>query len=92
MLYEVITVGIMVMVLEFALGHSTKGSAPLALRRLGKNFEWIGWLAVATAFIITTYYTAIIACVITSYSIHYTKLYEAQKWASFWRPLVLPLA
>ncbi|MBA2864494.1 sodium-dependent transporter [Methanococcus maripaludis] len=54
-------VGIMVMVLELALGHSTKGSAPLALRRLGKNFEWIGWLAIATAFIITTYYTAIIA-------------------------------
>ena len=54
-------VGIMVMVLELALGHSTKGSAPLALRRLGKSFEWIGWLAVATAFIITTYYTAIIA-------------------------------
>lgn len=53
-------VGIPIMILEIALGHSTKGSAPLAFRRVGRKSELIGWFGVLTGFIITTYYVVII--------------------------------
>ncbi|WP_230741842.1 sodium-dependent transporter [Methanooceanicella nereidis] len=56
-----ILVGITVMMLELVLGHSTKGSAPLALKRLkAKGSEWIGWLGVMAGFVILTYYMIII--------------------------------
>lgn len=36
--------GISLMILEFAIGHKFRASAPLAMRRLGSRaFEWIGW-------------------------------------------------
>jgi len=54
-------VGVAVLLLELALGHSTKGSAPLAFKRLHEKSEWIGWLGVTSGFIITTYYMAIIS-------------------------------
>ncbi|MBP2143718.1 NSS family neurotransmitter:Na+ symporter [Methanococcus voltae] len=53
-------VGVTVLALEFVIGHSTKGSAPLAWKRLNGKFEWLGWLSVFTAFVITTYYMAIL--------------------------------
>ncbi|XRP97735.1 sodium-dependent transporter [Methanocaldococcus sp. 16A] len=54
-------VGILLMVLEFAIGHYTKKSAPLALEKLYKGSEWAGWFAVISGFIITSYYVVIIA-------------------------------
>ena len=53
-------VGIPIMILEIALGHATRGSAPLAFRRISEKSELIGWFAVLTGFIITTYYVVII--------------------------------
>lgn len=58
---SLIAVGIPIMLLELGMGHSTNGSAPLALRRVSKNSEWVGWIAVGSGFIITTYYAVIIA-------------------------------
>jgi NSS family neurotransmitter:Na+ symporter len=54
-------VGIPLIILEFAIGHYTKKSAPLALERLYKGSEWAGWFAVISGFIITSYYAVIIA-------------------------------
>ena len=54
-------VGIPLMILEFAIGHYTKKSAPLALEKLYKGSEWAGWFAVISGFIITSYYAVIIA-------------------------------
>ncbi|ADC69079.1 sodium:neurotransmitter symporter [Methanocaldococcus sp. FS406-22] len=54
-------VGIPLMILEFAIGHYTKKSAPLALEKLHNGAEWAGWFAVISGFIITSYYAVIIA-------------------------------
>ncbi|MCS7130963.1 MAG: sodium-dependent transporter, partial [Archaeoglobaceae archaeon] len=35
--------GISLLMVEFALGHKFKASAPMAMRQIGRKFEWIGW-------------------------------------------------
>lgn len=52
--------GISLMILEFAIGHKFKASAPLALKKISRKFEWIGWWAVVGGMIITMYYTVVI--------------------------------
>src|SRR5699024_2694127 len=54
--------------MEFTMGHKYRGSAPLTYRRMNKRTEGIGWWAVLVAFVISTYYSTIIAWAI-SYSI-----------------------
>ncbi|WP_292460785.1 sodium-dependent transporter [Methanothermococcus sp.] len=63
-------VGIPLLLLEFSVGHSTKGSAPLAFKRINEKSEWVGWLAVFSGFTITTYYMVIIGwCLYYLYNI-----------------------
>jgi len=54
------TAGISLIILELALGSKFKGAAPLALKRANKRFEWIGWWAALSGFIITMYYVVIV--------------------------------
>lgn len=54
-------VGIPVLLLDYALGHKYRGSAPLTFRRLTKKAEFLGWWQVAVSFIILVYYAVIIA-------------------------------
>jgi neurotransmitter:Na+ symporter, NSS family len=57
-----LTAGIPILFLDYAIGHRFRGSAPLSLRRLGgKGLESLGWFQVAIAFVISLYYTAVIA-------------------------------
>ncbi|HEB01964.1 MAG TPA: sodium-dependent transporter, partial [Nitrospirae bacterium] len=57
-----ITAGIPLLILEFAIGHERIGSAPLAFAKLSRHGEWIGWWAVIfVMFGIELYYTTIIA-------------------------------
>lgn len=72
-LFALLTAGIPILILEFTMGHKYRGSAPLTFRRINKKAEWIGWWGVAVAFIISTYYSVIIAWSI-SYSIFSLKL------------------
>ncbi|GGA67564.1 sodium-dependent transporter [Pseudoclavibacter endophyticus] len=64
-LVALLTAGIPILFLDYAIGHRFRGSAPAAFRRLGGRFgrwaESIGWFQVAICFVIATYYTAIIA-------------------------------
>lgn len=60
-LFALLTAGIPLLVLEYTLGHKYRGSAPKSYGRLGKGLEWIGWWQVAVSFIISTYYSVIIA-------------------------------
>ena len=55
-----LTAGIPIMILEFGLGHKMKRSAPGAFKKLGANWEWLGWWQAAISFVIAVYYTAII--------------------------------
>jgi len=55
------TAGIPLMILELSLGHKFQGSAPHSLCSIKKKWEWLGWWAILTGFIITIYYNVIIA-------------------------------
>ncbi|WP_035699504.1 sodium-dependent transporter [Glycomyces tenuis] len=60
-LVALLTAGIPLLIMEFTIGRRFKGSAPVALRRLNKNAEAIGWWQVAISMVIAVYYAAIIA-------------------------------
>src|SRR5699024_2023900 len=76
-LIALLTAGIPFLIMEFIMGHRYRGSAPLTYKRMNKKSEWIGWLVVLVAFVISTYYSVIIAWAIM-YSIFSFKL----KWGS----------
>ncbi|WP_137846003.1 sodium-dependent transporter [Microbacterium sp. 2FI] len=64
-LVALITAGIPILFLDYALGHRFRGASPTAFRRVGGAFgrwtESLGWFQVAIAFVIGLYYTAVIA-------------------------------
>ncbi len=53
--------GIPLLFLDYALGHRYRGSAPKVFRRIKPWAETIGWIQVGVAFFITIYYAVIIA-------------------------------
>ena len=57
-----LTAGIPILFLDYAIGHRYRGSAPLALRRAaGAKGEVLGWFQVLICVFIAIYYTAVIA-------------------------------
>ncbi|MBL3686602.1 sodium-dependent transporter [Leucobacter zeae] len=57
-----LTAGIPILFLDYAIGHRFRGSAPLALRRLaGRLGEGLGWFQVLICVFIAVYYTAVLA-------------------------------
>lgn len=56
-----LTAGIPILMLDYALGHRFRGSAPAVFRRLGHRFEFIGWLQVGICMVIAAYYIVILA-------------------------------
>ena len=72
-LVALFTAGIPLMILEFGLGHKTEGSAPEAFRKVNKNFEWFGWMAILVGFFIVCYY-AVIMSYCFSFAYHSTTL------------------
>ncbi|TYR78682.1 sodium-dependent transporter [Priestia megaterium] len=60
-LFALLTAGIPILIMEFAIGHKYKGSSPLSFARLNRKAEWLGWWQVAISFVISVYYSVIIA-------------------------------
>ena len=60
-LIALLTAGIPLLFLDYAMGHRYRGSAPLIFRRFKKWSEPAGWIQVGICFFITIYYAAIIA-------------------------------
>ncbi|WP_051218468.1 sodium-dependent transporter [Nocardioides insulae] len=60
-LVALLTAGIPFLFLDYAMGHRTRGSAPLAFARMRKWTEGLGWWQVAICFVIACYYAAILA-------------------------------
>lgn len=60
-LIALLTAGIPLLFLDYAIGHKNRGSAPLAFRRLTPKAEGLGWWQVAICFIIAVYYAVVIA-------------------------------
>lgn len=66
-LFALLTAGIPILIMEFSLGHKYRGSAPMTLNKVSRKSEFIGWWAVIVAFLISTYYSVIVAWAV-SYS------------------------
>jgi len=65
-----LTAGIPLMIVEYALGVRYQGSAAKSFKQVGKGWEWIGWWALMIGSVISFYY-----CVIMAWSWQY--LYHA---------------
>ena len=56
------TAGIPLLILEFSLGHMSRGSPPTAFAKtVGKKWEWAGWFAVFAPFLVAAYYVVVIS-------------------------------
>ena len=51
--------GIPLLILEFYLGQSSQQGAPGAWKKIGKNWEILGWFAIFIGFVIVSYYAVI---------------------------------
>src|SRR5690606_24942196 len=60
-LVALLTAGIPILFLDYALGHRYRGSAPTVFRRLFRGGEALGWFQVAISFVIMCYYAVILA-------------------------------
>ena len=60
-LVALLTAGIPLLFLDYAIGHRWRGSAPMAWRRFRRWAEFIGWWQVLICVIIAIYYALIIA-------------------------------
>lgn len=77
-LFALLTAGIPILIMEFTIGHKYRASAPLSFFRMeGKKAEWLGWWGVFVAFVISTYYSVIIA-----WAIKYTFYSFNLSWGS----------
>lgn len=56
-----LTTGIPLLLAEYAFGARAKTGAPHAMRKISPRVEWVGWWAILTAFVILTYYMAVMA-------------------------------
>ena len=55
-----LTAGIPLLFLDFAIGHRHRAAAPLSFRRLNKHFEVFGWWQVMVNVIIGLYYAVVL--------------------------------
>lgn len=76
-LFALLTAGISILVLEYAIGQKMRGSSPLSFRRLSKKWEWMGWWQTAIAFVILTYYIVIIG-----WAISFTYFSFGKQWGN----------
>jgi len=61
-LTALVVAGISLLLLEYAVGHRTRGSAPVAYKQVGKGWEWVGWMTINIAmFGILIYYAVVLA-------------------------------
>ncbi len=72
-LFAMITVGIPFMIMEFAMGHKYKGTAPRVFARLNSKFAWLGWFQVLIAITISVYYVTIIGWTISYLGMSFTQ-------------------
>ena len=60
-LFALLTAGIPILILEFAIGHKHRRSAPGSLGQIRRGFAGIGWWQLVISFVISVYYAAVIA-------------------------------
>lgn len=60
-LVALLTAGIPILFLDYAIGHRYRAAPPLAFRRLRKGAEPLGWFQILLSFVIAVYYAAVLA-------------------------------
>ena len=60
-LFALLTAGIAILILEYAIGHRKQGSAPYSFFRISAKMEWLGWWQTFISFVILTYYVVIVS-------------------------------
>jgi NSS family neurotransmitter:Na+ symporter len=81
--FAILTAGIPILILEFTIGHKFRGGAPVALGRMNKKWEFLGWFQSAVAFFITVYYVAIVSWAISYIGFAATKAWGTDTAAFF---------
>ncbi|WP_323791150.1 sodium-dependent transporter [Nocardioides sp.] len=76
-LVALLTAGIPFLLLDYAIGHRHRGSAPLSFARLNRRTEGIGWWQVGICFVIAVYYAGVLA-----WALRYVFFSIDQKWGS----------
>lgn len=74
-LVALLTAGIPLLFLDYAIGHRWRGSAPAAWRRFRRWTEFIGWWQVLISLVIALYYALILA-----WALNYTIFSLDQRW------------
>ena len=74
-LVALLTAGIPLLMLDYAVGHRYRGSAPLSFRRLHPKLETIGWWQLAICVVIAVYYALIIG-----WAMQYTVFSFSKAW------------
>ncbi|KXZ40563.1 neurotransmitter:Na+ symporter, NSS family [Alkalithermobacter thermoalcaliphilus JW-YL-7 = DSM 7308] len=60
-IFALFTAGIPLMIMELGFGSKMKGAAPLAFRKLGGKWEFLGWWQVMIPLVVMTFYSCVIA-------------------------------
>jgi NSS family neurotransmitter:Na+ symporter len=81
-LVALFTAGIPLMILEFSLGHKYSLPAPLALKKVRKGFEGLGWFMLLIGFGIVTYYAVVMGWCF-NYLLHSVNLSWGQNTEAF---------
>lgn len=81
--FAIITAGIPILILEYTMGKTFRGGAPVTLARMNKKFEWLGWLQVMCAFVISVYYFAIIVWTVSYIGFSATEAWGADATSFF---------
>ncbi|MGY1771669.1 sodium-dependent transporter [Blastococcus sp. SYSU D00813] len=76
-LVALLTAGLPFLLLDYAIGHRHRGSAPLSFARLRRRTEGLGWWQVAICFVIAVYYAAVLA-----WAVRYTFFSLDQAWGA----------
>ncbi|RPK85022.1 MULTISPECIES: sodium-dependent transporter [Streptomyces] len=74
-LIALLSAGIPLLIMEYAIGRKYRLSPPAALRRMARPAEAIGWWQVVISFVIATYYAVIIA-----WAVRYVGFSVGQQW------------
>ncbi len=87
----IITFGIPILILEISIGKKYQLGAPSAMAQMRKSFEWIGWAGVLTCFVISSYYSTIIAWIVAYIFYSFTMPWGGDP-AAFFQEEVLKLS
>jgi neurotransmitter:Na+ symporter, NSS family len=74
-LVALLTAGLPFLLLDYAIGHRSRGSAPLSFVRIDRRIEFLGWWQVGVCFMIAVYYAAVIA-----WAVRYTLFSVTKAW------------